>query len=78
MRYKSANTWLLWLPIGMPTCAVDDEVGEREAPFVVEQLPDVLLEDVVPDAGEVVVDVRFQYPSVCAAVPAVILPHEVA
>lgn len=59
-------------------CAVDNEVGEREAPFVVEQLPDVLLEDVVPDAGEVVVDVRFQYPSVCAAVPAVILPHEVA
>ena len=57
--------------------AIYDSVGQGPAPWVCEQLIDISLENVVPDAGEVVPDIRFQDPAVGAPVLPVILPHEV-
>ena len=57
--------------------AVYDSGGQRKAARVRQQLRNILLENVMADAGEIVVNVGLEHPALRAAVPAVILPHEV-
>lgn len=57
--------------------AVYDCGGQCKTARVRQQLRNIPLENVMADAGEIVVNVGLEHPALRAAVPAVILPHEV-